>query len=182
MQRDHRGTKNTEFARVDAAADIPDSVVEELAMLHARLETLESGFGDMIKAAKAKASKAANAVKSAVHKATAHVSPLDKLKHLLESKKIIFASDSTSVMISHGNNTFRIESDGVDTLKVSYADITKEHLSPQDALDVIQGRNLAAIFAPPSLVRGPPSMRLVPSAALLQYTTAIVQQQQRSAF
>ena len=179
MQRDHRRIKTSETERVSAVVDIPDSVVEELAALHARVEFLESGFGDMIKAVKAKANKAANAVMSKVHKATEHVSPLDKLKHLLESKKILFASDSTSIMISHGANTFHIEADGADTLKVNYAEITKEHLSPQNALDVIQGRNLAAIFTPPSLVRGPPPMRLVPSAALLQYTAAIVQQQQQ---
>ena len=184
MQRDHRRkgqiTQRDQVAHDQDGRDtIPDAVVDELAALHARIETLESGFGDMIRAARAKASKAVESIKNTVHKATEHTPPLEKFKHLLESKKITFAFDGSTVMISHGNNTFHIEADGSDTLKVSYADVVKGQLSPQAALDLVQGRNLTAIFAPSPSVRGPPPTRLVPSAALLQYSAAIMQQQQQ---
>ncbi len=163
----------------DHAVILSDALVEEVGALHARIEGLESTFKEIVNEARARLIKASKGAKHMIHAATEEKPPLETLKHLLKSKDILFASDDKSIMISHGANTFHIMADGPTTLRVSYADIIKEHLSPKDVMDVVQGRRLAAIFAPPMPVStaAPPSVRLVPSGALLKYSAAIMQQQ-----
>jgi hypothetical protein len=156
------------------------AVVEELIAMNDRISALEFSFTDALEKAKKKASAAVQSAKKVIHSATAEAPPLEKLKHLLASKKILFASDATSIMITHGANVFHIEQDGPETLRVSFADVHRERLAPHAALDLIQGRNLAVVLAPaapapPVAVMATP--RGVAVAQLCCYSNDIMRQQ-----
>ena len=130
--------------------EVPEGLIDEIAILHARVEALEMTFGKMAKKAKDAATHAAQKVKQATQHAVQKVKDATKritssshankktehsavdpqahsegamstLKELLDQKGHVYGTDKDgTVMVQNMNNTFYFSEESGGTIKAEF--------------------------------------------------------------